>query len=447
MQASIEHFEGEKELPQIASKNDLRVDCLIVGGGMVGMSLGLALSASGISCAIIEAEDAASQKTDQFDSRSSAIAYGSRLFLEALDIWPNLADHAQPILDIRVSDGSWRAQGGTFAHVHYDYRDLNKAQGQEDQPPFGHIVENRIIRGALLSRMEKQSHLHHLAPARLANLEMQPGHVIGHLADGRRVEAHLAIGADGKNSLVRQNAGIRVNEFDYKQTAISCTIQHEYPHHHVAHERFLPSGPFAVLPMTDICTPKGETVHRSSIVWVDDPQLVPMLMQLEGEAFGIEIVRRFGASLGKILPLGKRFSFPLKLSLAQDYIRPRIALAGDAAHAIHPIAGQGYNLGIRDAAALADIVLDAKRLGLDPGNIMVLEEYGKKRLADNLLLTAITDGLNRLFSNDIAPIRLARDLGFYLFNRTPPLKRLAMRHAMGVESLLSGPLPRLMRPK
>lgn len=424
---------------------DFSTECLIVGGGMAGMSLALALSQSGISCAIIEAETPERQKASSFDSRSSAIAYGSRLFLEALGVWPGLAPQAEPILDIRVSDGSWRAEGATFAHVHYHYQDLAPLDGRDNHPPFGHIVENRWIRTALLSVIEKNPLIQHIAPARLARTEIHPGRAIGYLVDGRRIGASLIVGADGRHSGVRQNAGIGINEFDYKQTAIACTIQHEYPHHHIAHERFLPAGPFAVLPMTDSKDDQGKVMHRSSIVWVDRPDLISLLLSLEDEAFGEEILRRFGHSLGKILPLGVRYSYPLKLTLAREYIKPRVALVGDAAHAIHPIAGQGYNLGIRDSAALADILSDAKKLGLDMGNIMVLEDYAKKRLTDNLMLTAITDGLNRLFSNDILPIRLARDIGFYLFNRSLPLKRMAMIHAMGLDSPLSGPLPRLMQ--
>lgn len=424
---------------------DILVECLIAGGGMVGMSLALALTSAGISTALIEAEEPANQKDDAFDTRSSAIAYGSRRFLEALGVWPELEKEAEPILDIRVSDGSWRDPGKTFAHVHYSHRDLPDESGNESCIPFGHIVENRVIRKGLMNRLAGSRNLHHLIPARVTALHTKPGHVIAQLQDGRTIRAHLAIGADGRNSLIRQETGIAVSEFGYAQMAISCTVRHEKPHGNVAHERFLPAGPFAMLPMTDIEGSDGNTIHRSSIVWVDKPELIPWLIRLEDQAFGAEIERRFGFHLGKILPLGKRLSYPLSLLLAQTYIKPRVALAGDAAHSIHPIAGQGYNLGIRDAACLADILIEAKKLGLDLGNLMVLEGYGRQRLQDNLILTGITDGLNRLFSNDIGPLRVARDLGFFLFNRATPLKRLAMRHAMGLPNPLSGPLPRLMR--
>ena len=225
-------------------------------------------------------------------------------------------------------------------------------------------------------------------------------------------------------------------EWAYAQTGIVCTVAHEKPHGGVAHEHFLPAGPFAMLPMVD-----DDGVHRSSIVWTERRDLAPAMMALDDAAFAAEIERRFGPSLGRLRPIGGRFAYPLTLVHAERYVDHRLALLGDAAHAIHPIAGQGLNLGLRDVAALAEAIVDAQRLGLDIGDGLALERYERWRRFDNLMLMAVTDVLNRLFSNDLAPVRLARDLGLAAVNRLPPLKRLFMRHAMG----MVGDLPRLIR--
>jgi 2-octaprenyl-6-methoxyphenol hydroxylase len=263
------------------------------------------------------------------------------------------------------------------------------------------------------------------------------------LDDGRVFTGQLVVAADGKQSALRRMAGITARNSDYNQTAIVCSVSHTRPHRGVAHEHFLPAGPFAMLPMTDERLADGSIRHRSSIVWSEDPRLVPMLLKLEDAEFGKEIERRFGLSLGNILPLGPRFSYPLTMLLADAYARDRFALVGDAAHGIHPIAGQGFNLGVRDAAALAEILVEGKRAGFDIGSMQVLERYVRWRRFDNLMLSSFMDGLTRLFSNDVAPVRLARDAGFFLFNRMMPLKRLAMRHAMGVV----GKLPKLVQGK
>jgi 2-octaprenyl-6-methoxyphenol hydroxylase len=417
------------------SSTDLKADVAIAGAGMVGMTLAGALAAAGLSVVIIDSETPAARTAAGFDGRSSAIAMASQHVLAGIGSWTAMAAEAQPILDIRVSDGD-AAGGVSRLFLHYDHRDLAVHGRPESPQPLGFIVENRVIRRALLQRLSELPTLTQAVPARAISVQRMEGSVIVHLDDGRRVTARLAVAADGRNSPMRDAAGIRVMEWAYAQTGIVCTVAHEKPHGAVAHEHFLPAGPFAMLPMVD-----DNGVHRSSIVWTERRDLAPAMMALDDAAFAAEIERRFGFSLGRLTPIGGRFAYPLTLVHAERYVDRRLALLGDAAHAIHPIAGQGLNLGLRDVAALAETVVDAHRLGLDIGDALVLERYQGWRRFDNMVLLAVTDGLNRLFSNDIAPLRLVRDLGLAAVDRMPPLKRLFMRHAMG----LVGDLPRLMR--
>jgi 2-octaprenyl-6-methoxyphenol hydroxylase len=399
------------------------VEVLIVGGGMVGATLAAALGRAGVAVALVEQADPARFAEAAFDGRTSAIALGSARALRTIGAWAHMAE-AEPILDIRVSDSDGRG-GCSRLFVHYDHREV----GDE---PFGYIVENRAIRVALYRLLATLDRVTVLAPAALAGLDRGPTRADVRLADGRRLTARLVVGADGRGSALRRSARIGLATWTYPQTSIVCTIAHERPHNGVAHEHFLPAGPFAVLPMSG---------HRSSIVWTEHNRLVPHLMALAETPFAAEMTRRFGDSLGRLRPVGPRWSYPLALMHAARYTDRRLALIGDAAHVIHPIAGQGLNLGLRDLAALAEAVVDARRLGLDVGAAPVLERYQRWRRFDNLVLAAVTDGLNRLFSNDLAPVRLARDLGLAVVDRLPPLKRVLMRHAMG----LVGSPPRLIR--
>jgi 2-octaprenyl-6-methoxyphenol hydroxylase len=418
------------------SSSDLVADVAIGGGGMVGMTLAAALGSAGLAVAVVDAEAPATMTAAAFDGRSSAIAFGSQRVLAGIGAWAAMAAEAQPILDIRVSDGT-AAGGVSRLFLHYDHRDLaTGSDARKEPPPFGFIVENRVIRRALLQRLAGLPNVIHAAPARVAAVDRRVEGAVLQLDDGRRVAARLAIAADGRNSPLRAAAGIRTIEWAYAQTGIVCTVAHEKPHGGVAHEHFLPAGPFAMLPMVD-----DDGIHRSSIVWTERRELTPAMMALDDAAFAAEIERRFGSSLGHLRPIGGRFAYPLTLVHAERYVDHRLALLGDAAHAIHPIAGQGLNLGLRDVAALAEAIVDAQRLGLDIGEGLALERYERWRRFDNLVLMAVTDGMNRLFSNDIAPVRLVRDLGLAAVNRLPPLKRLFMRHAMGTV----GDLPRLVR--
>jgi len=338
-----------------------------------------------------------------------------------------MAGDAEPILDIRVSDGD------APLFLHYDHREV----GEE---PLGHIVENRAIRRGLFKRQAEIDAIDLRAPASVTAIEYGAGGVTATLDDGTRIRASLAVAADGRNSRMREEAGIAVTRWSYKQTGIVCTMGHERPHRGIAHERFLPAGPFAVLPMTND-PDDPEHGHRSSIVWTEDERLAPAMMALDDEAFSAELARRFGPYYGAVRVLGGRWSYPLSLLHANRYVAPRLALVGDAAHAIHPIAGQGLNLGIRGVAALAEVIVETARLGLDIGADDVLRRYERWRRFDAMALVAVTDGLNRLFSNSIPPVRFVRDLGLAGVNLVAPAKRFFMRHAMGVV----GDLPRLMK--
>ncbi len=356
---------------------------------------------------------------EPFDGRTSAIAHGSQQVLAGIGLWPLVAAEAEPILEIRVADG------GSPLFLHYDHH----AVGDH---PLGYIVENRVLRRALMTRAAQLATLRHLAPLAVERVEREASGATAYLADGSRLRGELVAACDGRGSPLRRAAGIKTVEWSYPQTSIVCTVQHEMPHRGVAVEHFLPAGPFAILPMTG---------NRSSIVWTERADLAPRLLALDAASFAVELGRRFGDFLGALEVVGPRFSYALSLLHAERYAAPRLALVGDAAHVIHPIAGQGLNLGIRDVAALAELVVDSRRLGLDIADAGALARYERWRRFDNLMLAAVTDALNRLFSNSVPPVKLARDVGLAVVDRLPPLKRFLMRHAMGVV----GELPRLVR--
>ena len=408
----------------MSSSSQQRFDVLIAGGGLVGMTLGCALARGGLDVAVIDRDAPLTQLEGAYDGRASAISYGSAQVFKGIGLWDLIEEDVSPIRDVRVVDGSL-IEGISPLFLHYDHREL----GDE---PLGYIIENRVTRVGLFQLAQGLDNLTLISPVAVERLERLPGFAEAHLSDGRVIRADLAVAADGKFSPIREAAGINQTSWKYDQTAIVCTVEHERDHQGVAVELFQPTGPFAMLPMTG---------NRSNIVWSEDPKIVKQLMALDDGAFLGELGQRFGDWLGEIKLTGPRFAYPLSFSLADTYLAHRLALAGDSGHGIHPIAGQGFNMGIRDVAALAEVLVDAKRLGLDPGGPMVLEKYEQWRRFDNVLLASVCDGLLRLFSNDNQPLRLARDLGLAAVNNLPPLKKLFMRHAMGVV----GDLPRLVR--
>jgi len=397
----------------------LTTEIAVVGGGMNGLCAALALAREGFAVSLVERCDPAAALEDAFDGRVSSIAWGSKLALEALGAWAAMAPHAQPILEIRVSDRD------APLFLHYDHRDVG-------DHPLGYILENRFIRRALDAAVAAEPRIAVVAPAAVAAMARDGSGATLTLEDGRCLACRLVVACDGAGSSIRAMAGIGHRTVPYGQTGIVCTVEHERPHRGIAHERFLPSGPFAILPIPG---------NRSSLVWTERDDIAERVLALDPERFAEEIAWRFGDFLGALTVGGPVWSHPLRLVLAERATAERLVLVGDAAHAIHPIAGQGFNLGIRDTAQLAELLGERRRLGLDPGDGVTLADYARRRRTDTMALVAVTDGLNRLFSNTIPPVALARDLGLAAVNRIPPLKRLFMRHAMGTV----GRLPRLMR--
>jgi 2-octaprenyl-6-methoxyphenol hydroxylase len=308
--------------------------------------------------------------------------------------------------------------------LHFDHCEIGEI--------LGYIVENRFIRRTLLEATAANNAITFLPGVAADRLALTATGTTLRLSDGRSVESRLAVAAEGRESPLREAQGIRSVSWDYPQIGIVTTVEHERPHNGVAYEHFLPGGPFAILPMPG---------NRSSLVWTEPTDEARRLIGLNEDDFTAELSLRFGTHLGGVRPLGPRWSYPLKLHLARSYVKHRFALVGDAAHTIHPVAGQGLNLGLKDAAALADTVLDAARLGIDFGRSDVLERYERWRRFDSLVLAATTDGLNRLMSNDFLPLRLIRNLGMGAVDMIPPLRRFFMRHAGGDV----GTLPRLLR--
>ena len=395
-------------------------DVVIVGGGPVGGALALAVAQAGLSVAVIDHEDPDAERVPQFDGRALAVALTAKRVMDAVGLWPGVAPFAAAIERIRVADGKFPAT------LSYDHEEV----GEE---PFGWIVESAGLRHALAACLGNQAKSSPVCAGQGYGHRTWRG--AGDGVPGRRHDARsapLIVGADGRRSMVRESAGIAVKQRDYRQTAIVCTVAHERPHGNIAHEHFLPAGPFAILPLPG---------NRSGIVWTERSTVAPAIMDEDDAGFLAELRNRFGEFLGAIALEGQRFAHPLSFQLAEAYWAPRLALVGDAAHAMHPVAGQGMNMGLRDAAALAERIVETKRLGLDIGGAEMLERYARWRRFDNLLMLGMTDGLVRLFSNDIQPLRIARDLGLAAVNRLPMAKRLFTRHAMGLE----GNLPRLMK--
>jgi 2-octaprenyl-6-methoxyphenol hydroxylase len=397
-------------------------DIIIIGAGLTGLTAALACAHKGASVVLIDAVNPATHMTEEFDGRASAIAASSFQMFRHLGIAERLGREVQPISDILISDGDL-SSGVSPLTLHFDSDDV----GGE---PMGYMMENRRLRRALVEAATASDAISFLAPVTVTDINQTASRVRVTLSDDRTLVGSLLIAADGRNSFVRRNAGIAVTRTPYKQKAIVTTVVHERPHQGVAHELFLPSGPFAILPLTD---------NRSSIVWTDTPRAVDAAMALPEAAFASELARRFGDMYGAVGPCAPRWAYDLSLQMAETYVSGRIALIGDAAHVIHPIAGQGLNMGLRDAAALADIVMEARATGQDIGT--QISQYESWRNFDNGMLSAATDIFNRLFSNNFAPLKHGRRLGLGLVQNIKPAKQFFIREASGQ----IGELPSLLK--
>jgi len=405
------------------TRNTPSADAVVLGGGLIGMTTALALARLGLQVQLVDRQPLAQTTLPAFDGRATAVALASKNLFQAIGLWTALEPDAGPIREIRVSDGP------SLLHLHFDHRQL----GAE---PLGWMVENRHLRAAMLGAVVSAPEIEISAPVTVTSFGETPGSTAIDLSDGRTLQAPLLVACDGRQSQVRRHLGLRSLRWSYPQTAIVATIAHQLAHGGVAHERFLRDGPFAILPLTG---------NRASLVWTADARHAPLILDLNQRAFAAEVIRRIGDFLGDVEVLPQRWSYPLGLHIAERFHGPRTVLVGDAGHGIHPIAGQGFNLGLRDVAALTELVAQAARVGLDLGAPDLVARYSRARRADVFALAAATDSLNWLFSNDIAPVRLARDLGLAAVNRISQMKGFFMSAARGTfgrrPALLDGRLP------
>jgi 2-octaprenyl-6-methoxyphenol hydroxylase len=405
---------------------DFDTDIAIVGGGLNGPTLALALAQIGLRVTLIDRLPAAAREDAAFDGRSYALALTSTRMLGALGLWDDVKSHAQPMLEIKVTDGR-AGEGPSPFFMHFDHAEI-------EEGPMGHMVEDRHLRRALTDAVSNEPLITRRDGETVVAQDAAPSGITLTFADGKSLRARLVVGADGRASGTAIRAGIKRIGWDYAQTALVCAIAHEKPHHGVAHQFFMPPGPLAILPLTD---------NRSSIVWSETAASAAHINALPDDGY-LDVLRpRFGDFLGEISLAGARYTYPLSLSLAHAMMATRVALLGDAAHGVHPIAGQGLNAGMRDVAALAEVIADAHRRGQDIGSTTVLEQYQLWRRFDNTALALATDSFNRLFSNDNPLLRLARDVGMAAINALPDARRGFMREAAG----LTGTLPRLMQGK
>lgn len=401
---------------------------VIAGGGIAGLTLAVALKqALGESYRVIVA-DPALVGPPRADSRAYAVAAAARNMLAALGVWRLTESSSTPMTEMIITD----------SRTPDVVRPVFLTFDGEVEPgePFAHMVENGALTAALL-QVARANGVELRTAGVNSGTGAEDGAITVSFSDGGSLDAALLVAADGARSRLREQAGIGWVGWSYPQSGIVATIGHERPHEGRAVEHFLPSGPFAILPLPD----GGRLGHRSSIVWTERSANVPALLALDESDLLLEIERRFGLELGEIALESRPGAYPLSFGVARRFVADRLALLGDAAHVVHPIAGQGLNLGLKDVAALAEAIVDAARLGLDVGGPDVLDGYEKGRRFDTLAMGVVTDGLNRLFSNDSTPLRLARDLGLGLVERMPGLKRFFIREAAG----LAGPTPRLLR--
>ncbi len=410
---------------------DTHLDVIIVGGGMAGMTLALALQSGGLEVALVEKQPFSEQLDTGFDGRASAIAYACFRQWKALGVGDALEAGACRMDEIMVTDGHLPGAASPKPlpfFLNFRAGEISDRTGDE---PLGYMVENRLVRQTLYDAV-KARHINLIVPAEVVDSRETGAFAEVTLNTGQSLRASLVVSAEGRRSSLRDKAGIKHINWDYDQSAVVATVQMERSHNHVAYEHFLPSGPFAILPLND---------NRACIVWSEKHAKAKALMQISDGLFYDHLLSRFGEFLGDISLVGPKFIYPLGLGLAEDMYKGRLALLGDSAHGIHPIAGQGLNLGLKDVAALAEVLVEAARLGEDLGSSLVLERYAKWRRFDNVSTSVVMDGFVRLFSNGNPLLRTVRDVGMGLFNRIPALRQFVMEDA----GAATGDLPRLLR--
>ncbi|ESQ80977.1 UbiH/UbiF/VisC/COQ6 family ubiquinone biosynthesis hydroxylase [Asticcacaulis sp. YBE204] len=410
---------------------ETRHDIIIVGAGMAGMTVALALAKGGLDVVMVERMPLSAQVEATYDGRASAIAYSCFRQWQALGVGAALEPLSCRMNEIVVTDahlpGAATKKPSPF-FLHFDAAEISDRSGDE---PLGYMIENRHTRAALHEAVVAAG-IRLITPAKVAHIKETPGQVVLTLDTGEVLSAPLVVAAEGRNSPLREHAKIKTIGWDYGQSAVVATVKMEHPHNHVAYEYFLSSGPFAILPLTD---------NRACLVWSESHAKAKALLEVRPELFHAHLMQRFGEFLGQVELTGPKFIYPLSMALAEDMYRGRIALLGDAAHGIHPIAGQGLNLGLKDAAALAEVVIEAARLGEDIGAESVLERYAQWRRFENVSTSIIMDGFVHLFSNNNPIVRVARDVGMGVVNAIGPARRFFMEDAGGA----TGDLPKLLR--
>lgn len=410
---------------------DKTYDVIISGGGMAGLTLALALESGGLDVCVIEKQLFAEQHDAAFDGRASAIAYACFRQWKALGVGEVLEPDACRMDEIFVTDGHHAGASSPKPlpfFLHFVASEISDRTGDE---PLGYMVENRKVRKALHDAVTARN-IRLVVPAAVATMREEGMIAEVELDTGERLRGALVVSAEGRHSRLRLQSGIGHIAWDYDQSAVVAIVQMERPHNHVAYEHFLPSGPFAILPLTE---------NRACIVWGETHAKARALIQADDALFHEHLMARFGEFLGEVRLAGPKFVYPLGLGLAEDMYRGRLALLGDSAHGIHPIAGQGLNLGLKDVAALAQVLIEAARLGEDIGSELVLERYAKWRRFDNVTTSVVMDGFVRVFSNSNPVMRTLRDMGMGLVNRIPPVRRFFMEDA----GAATGDLPKLLR--
>ena len=398
-------------------------DIIIVGGGLNGSLMAIAAANIGFSTIVLDSKDNEASAENRFDGRSYALALSSVRLLKNLDIFEDIIDKSQPILDIKILDGKL-VQGPSQFSLHFDNNEIHDG-------PMGQMVEDRFIRKALFTKINKNKQIDYKFNSKVTEHKKQSGYISITLENGKKLNTKLLVGADGRNSELANRADIKKSGWKYNQSALVCAIEHEADHNGVAWQYFMPSGPLAVLPMTG---------KRSCIVWTEQNANAKAINLFDETRYTKILAARLGNFLGKFKIIGDRHTYPLELSIADRFIDERLALIGDAAHSVHPIAGQGLNAGFKDIAVLAHIIHDAHHRGEDLGSLGVLKRYEEWRRFDSAQLAYSTDLFNKLFSNENEALRLARNIGLKLLDSIPVAKRNIIKEAAGI----TGELPRLM---